>query len=520
MSRKVGLFVGINKYTKDDSLTLSYASKDAVDMAKLFGKRGYEAHLLTDKDATANKIKSMLESITKTLNAGDMFIFYFSGHGAEFERKHLLICSDYDSHMYAKGSITLNKVAQITGKENVERLFIIDSCRVKWDNDNEKAMVPNNRKKELYQYIVDTYNEEAKAAKADSDFIYNKIAEPVILTSCSSGETSIECSGHGFFTRHLLNVLLSNSSYLTYRGLVFGLANSIGTNGQHPAEMKPLNANPLIFGDRYRGDDYVNKPGCLLGFLGWLTNLIAGDGKKTEICSEDDPVLIKRLNKNDKCSMAEKKFIYNVSEKNGDFIQLHIAEDDVGTNMFYELDGTNFYVSLMSFPIDIKAKLQHKDCPGGIDISTSILIKLHPGTSAFGEWLVRTVKDKVTLTDMTCLLQDEIYGLNLYLQKMIDGAANFGLVSRYGKEAVAWKKQDNALPDWLEIINIQYLDAKALPSDAEERRNNFNNVQQKNSAQASAPQMSNIAIRDIEQARAEYLQRKAAADASNSSPEK
>lgn len=507
MSRKIGLFVGINEYVNDKTATLRYAVKDASSMADVFKKSGYETYLLSDRQATAHNLQHALSQITTSLSPGDMFLFYFSGHGAEFERKHLLICSNFDPNMYAAGTLTLNKVNQLTRKEGIERLFIIDSCRVKWDNDNEKSFTINGKKKEFYQYISDVYTKETQEAGV----IYNSVAEPIILTSCSSGETSVELTvgGHGFFTRHLLNILLSNTTYLTYRGLVLGLANSIGNTGQHPFETKPLNANPLIFGDKYSsGEDYCNKPGCLLGGLGFLSNVAASDLKKTSAC--DDPILIRKLKQGEKCNADEKKRIYNVKDSDGVFITSHIAECDVNSRKYNKLDGSNFYVSAMSFPIEINANLQHKDCPGGIQVRTSLLVKLHPGFSSFGEWVTRTVSDKITLSELTRLLQDKAYGLNLYLQKIIDGVNSFGLVSRYGREAVAWTGQDEALPEWLEIKNVQYLDAKALPTIVEQQRDAFNEKQQSLQQDIAERQQSldyYIKVTEIDQAREEIAAR-------------
>ena len=46
MSRKIGLFVGINEYVNDKTATLRYAVKDASSMADVFKKSGYETYLL------------------------------------------------------------------------------------------------------------------------------------------------------------------------------------------------------------------------------------------------------------------------------------------------------------------------------------------------------------------------------------------------------------------------------------------------------------------------------------------
>ena len=80
---------------------------------------------------------------------------------------------------------------------------------------------------------------------------------------------------------------------------------------------------------------------------------------------------------------------------------------------------------------------------------------------------------------MICLLQnDEVCGLVSYLQRLINEVENIGLVLRYGKEAVGWARHKDVLPEWIEIENLQYFNAKVLQTEDERQREEFQKKEQ------------------------------------------
>ena len=133
----------------------------------------------------------------------------------------------------------------------------------------------------------------------------------------------------------------------------------------------------------------------------------------------------------------------------------------------------------ISFPVEINTDLRHQDCPGGINVRASLLIKLHPEHQEFRTWASHKIAKDAALSDLICLLQnDEVCGLVSYLQRLINEVENIGLVLRYGKEAVGWARHKDVLPEWIEIENLQYFNAKVLQTEDERQREEFQKKEQ------------------------------------------
>ena len=83
--KKLALLVGIDKYTKEP---LEGCAKDAQDVQELlnrsYGFAKPNTHLLRDREATRAKILEALEKKEAEVKSGDLFVFYFSGHGTLF----------------------------------------------------------------------------------------------------------------------------------------------------------------------------------------------------------------------------------------------------------------------------------------------------------------------------------------------------------------------------------------------------------------------------------------------------
>lgn len=79
---KAAVIAGVAKYKNINSL--SYCAKDAVDVynkAMWYGMPKSNIKLLTDSKATKRGIQSAIKSAANKVYAGDVFLFFFSGHG-------------------------------------------------------------------------------------------------------------------------------------------------------------------------------------------------------------------------------------------------------------------------------------------------------------------------------------------------------------------------------------------------------------------------------------------------------
>jgi hypothetical protein len=79
---KAAVIAGVTKYKNVNSL--HYCARDATDLYNKvlwYGVSRFNARLLTDSRATKKGIQSAIKSAAGRVGAGDVFLFFFSGHG-------------------------------------------------------------------------------------------------------------------------------------------------------------------------------------------------------------------------------------------------------------------------------------------------------------------------------------------------------------------------------------------------------------------------------------------------------
>jgi tetratricopeptide (TPR) repeat protein len=190
--RKWALVIGANDYTELGKLT--YAASDAKAFAKVLQERfGFQsAAIETITDAPDSKSRPTSETITAALdrqigdprlNDGDLFIFYFSGHGIGTPKGDFLMPTNaLKSNADTVGLDVKDLIQRFVkaGLRNV--LFIVDACR-----GGEK----NNFGSDLRKL--------------------GKEANIAVILGCEPGTRSYEYPqlGHGVFTSFLLKALKS-----------------------------------------------------------------------------------------------------------------------------------------------------------------------------------------------------------------------------------------------------------------------------------------------------------------------
>ena len=203
--KRAALFVGINDYNNDKELTsLKCARKDADTLYCLFLKE--YTHGMVDylHDVNSDEIIKSIEKTMESLTEGDLFFFYFSGHGIEERNNHLLLTSGArrlgDEWHHA---LSVNKLKYLTQKTGVQTVFVIDSCRESVYKGARSAGVAELSRGMTMKRVV-----EEKSADA-------AMLPPVILCSCASGERAfeIEETGHGIFTLALKECLESGKFF-------------------------------------------------------------------------------------------------------------------------------------------------------------------------------------------------------------------------------------------------------------------------------------------------------------------
>lgn len=206
MKRRM-LAVGINVYYAEFVLPLSCALEDATRVRSLLehAHPPFE-HGLQQQHWTEASIWDAIRSAVSGMEAGDQFVFYFAGHGVQFNRgaQQLLLCMDVAnsamSSASTNGCIPLRMLADEC-RGPFDRVFIFDACR-------GPCLAENRRrgKREFQRKMSNSraYREIIKVAQHGTD-----TGRTTVIWSCADGETAKEDPrlGGGVFTVALLECL-------------------------------------------------------------------------------------------------------------------------------------------------------------------------------------------------------------------------------------------------------------------------------------------------------------------------
>lgn len=129
VTEKIAVIIGVSTY--EAIPPLKNCVNDANDIAEKLIKFGFRVILLLDADQ--EEIIRKLDSLKKTLKPGDVFLFYFSGHGLEMNNEIFLFprnsmpTSEKD---LPKETVALGKVLQVIKEAKIKTgIIILDACR-------------------------------------------------------------------------------------------------------------------------------------------------------------------------------------------------------------------------------------------------------------------------------------------------------------------------------------------------------------------------------------------------------
>ena len=130
MKRKA-LFVGVNEYEDPLIQNLRFAVGDAALIFAQFKAIGFEAELMPNP--TRSEVEKKVARMTSDMDGeGDVFLFYFAGHGfvapGDDER---LFCKDdfHEKLQYHCAGLSFAMLRDTTRKGGLNRIFIMDACR-------------------------------------------------------------------------------------------------------------------------------------------------------------------------------------------------------------------------------------------------------------------------------------------------------------------------------------------------------------------------------------------------------
>ena len=193
--RRYGLFVGVNDYQNGIS-SLSCSCNDATALSLCFANQHFDyVDMLLDKDADSDTVLNKVEKMTKSLSSGDLFVFYFAGHGREFNGEHFLVgpAGRAGEAFYRRGTVTVPELLEISDQPGLNRLFILDCCRTDLIAGRGETYVCSGARDLSLKSAMKTVENMGGLP-------------PLIINSCSTGQQAFELQEkkHGVFTQALL----------------------------------------------------------------------------------------------------------------------------------------------------------------------------------------------------------------------------------------------------------------------------------------------------------------------------
>ena len=115
--KRYGLFVGVDTY-KDGISSLSCACNDAQELSFCFARHFDKVDLLLNEKANCGNVLDRVMKITNSLSPGDLFVFYFAGHGREFQGEHFLVGPSgmANEAFYRQGTVTVPELLAASNK--------------------------------------------------------------------------------------------------------------------------------------------------------------------------------------------------------------------------------------------------------------------------------------------------------------------------------------------------------------------------------------------------------------------
>ncbi len=192
--KRHALFVGVNLYDDPKVRNLNFAIPDASVLSDRFRNMGYKTFPLSDP--TEAELKRAVLKATDGLGRGDIFLFFFAGHGftEPSTEHHLLFCRDSLHKLLGYGAgVRVDAIETLTEEGGFNRAFFLDSCRTD---------------------CLEGMGDRGSGETRDLDIVQIPDVRPesgsfFLLRSCNKRCPALEFTelGHGLFTQALLEAL-------------------------------------------------------------------------------------------------------------------------------------------------------------------------------------------------------------------------------------------------------------------------------------------------------------------------
>ena len=192
--KRHALFVGVDEYADPTIKDLDFPADDASELAVVFKRllKFDRAEPLINP-AHAPDVIDAIKDMTRSLGPGDLFLFFFAGHGFRVKDNHVLVCSrdEYADLEDEYAGLPVGRLKKrLRGPWN--RMLVLDACQ----ND-----IRANR------------GADCGVASRDLQLIHasedcgSGAGFQIVVTACSEGEKALEVADlrHGLFTAAFLD---------------------------------------------------------------------------------------------------------------------------------------------------------------------------------------------------------------------------------------------------------------------------------------------------------------------------
>lgn len=191
-----------------------YTDKDTATMKELLG-REYRYIVLDGKNATALNIRKALDSMSK-LDKDDIFVFYFSGHGARAKNGDTSEADGQDDFLVAAnvrcyqnsidGVITDNELNYLYSRILARKLVFIDACH----SQTMYRSIGESKTSKLYKGCDE--GDITLRRAINPKFLNTKVNNMLHFGAAKENESAEGSKGGGIFTLSLAKSLKENNN--------------------------------------------------------------------------------------------------------------------------------------------------------------------------------------------------------------------------------------------------------------------------------------------------------------------
>ena len=119
------LVIGVEKYLYEQSL--NNPTRDAIDMTQALNELGYQVTTITNEKTMSATLQVEIDRYIKSLEPGDVSVFYFSGHGYMHQGNNFLAAADAGGPKAI--DINLSQLIEDISRRNLRAsLLLLDAC--------------------------------------------------------------------------------------------------------------------------------------------------------------------------------------------------------------------------------------------------------------------------------------------------------------------------------------------------------------------------------------------------------